>query len=120
MNFLLGITPNDYGTTNLLQNFGLGDVMLFGAQMLLIGMATVFSVLCIIWLCLVIFKYAFQNIGTDKKTSKNEAENISTVEPTESSSFAQEEIVAVIAAAIAAAESENSDMKFRVVSFKRK
>ena len=120
MNFLLAITENDYGTENLLQQFGLGDVLSFGGQMLLIGMATVFAVLCIIWLCLVIFKYAFQNIGNAKKADKIEAETAKTVEIAPIRMTADEEIVAVIAAAIAMAESESSDTKFRVVSFKRK
>ncbi len=120
MNFLLAITENDYGTENLLQSFGFGEVVGFGAQMLLIGMATVFAVLCIIWLCLVIFKYAFQNLGKGKKDRKTEAEVVQPVNVAAPSASADTEIVAVIAAAIAMAESESSDTKFRVVSFRRK
>ena len=120
MNFLLAITENDYGTENLLQKFSLGDILGFGGQMMLIGMATVFSVLCIIWICLVIFKYAFQNLGNLKSKDKNEAEIIKSVDVVPVRVNANDEIVAVIAAAIAMAESESSGMKFRVVSFKRK
>lgn len=121
MNFLLAITENDYGTENLLQNgFSFSDVMGFGGQMLLIGMGTVFAVLCIIWICLVIFKYAFQNLGKPKKQEKNEAEIVRAADIAPIRNSADDEIVAVIAAAIAMAESEDSDMKFRVVSFKRK
>ena len=120
MNFLLAITENDYGTQNLLQSFSVSDVFGFGAQMLLIGMATVFSVLCIIWLCLVIFKLVFQNLESGKKSTKIEAEPTEVVQPSVAYASTDSELVAVIAAAIAMAESENSGMKFRVVSFRRK
>ncbi len=120
MNFLLSITENDYATENLLQSFSLGDVMGFGLQMLLIGMATVFAVLCIIWLFLAVFKLVFHDAANRKKNTKIEAVATETVETAPMSVNDDSEIVAVIAAAIAMAESENTDMKFRVVSFRRK
>ena len=52
--------------------------------------------------------------------SANETEVASPVLPVAATATSDDEIVAVIAAAIAMAESENSGLKFRVVSFKRK
>ena len=120
MNFLLGITESDYATENLLQSFNFGDVLTFGLQMLLIGMATVFAVLCIIWLVLVVFKLVFQGASDRKNKVKTVAETVEAAEVAVAPVSNDAEIVAVIAAAIAMAESENSDAKFRVVSFKRK
>ena len=120
MNFLLGITANDYGTENLLKQFSLGDVISFGGQMLLIGMATVFAVLCIIWLCLTLFKIVFHDLPERKKANKTVAETENAVESETNVSGSDDEIVAVIAAAIAMAESESSGAKFNVVSFRRK
>lgn len=120
MNFLLAITENDYATENLLQSHSFADVLGFGGQMLLIGIGTVFAVLCIIWLCLVLFKIAFHDLPAKKKAIKTEAEVVDDVEYVPAAVSNDDEIVAVIAAAIAMAESESSDAKFRVVSFKRK
>lgn len=120
MNFLLAITKSDYATENLLSNFGIGDVLTFGGQMLLIGMATVFSVLCIIWVCLLLFKLVFHDLPNRKQATKNKAVVTEVVESAPVVAENNDEIVAVIAAAIAMAESESSDTKFRVVSFKRK
>ena len=120
MNFLLSITESDYGTENLIQSFSFGDVLTFGLQMLLIGMATVFAVLCLIWVFLTVFKFVFQSVSNRKKETKIVAEPVAAVESATINTSNDNEIVAVIAAAIAMAESENTDMKFRVVSFKRK
>ncbi len=109
MNFLF--TFPDF--TKPVENFP--DRLIFGGLMLLIGMAVVFAVLIIIWACLAIFKYAFAGKEPKQKKPAPVPAPIKQVyTPTDA------EIVAVIAAAIAAAESENSGMKFRVVSFKRK
>ena len=98
----------------------LGDAFLFGGAILLIGMITVFSILCILWLCLSMFNLIFHKLP-DKRVQKRSA-NVSmapteAVEETHSTDDA--EIIAVIAAAIAAAESEDTGLKFRVVSFRR-
>ena len=101
---------------------GFVDKLAFGGQMVLIGMSVVFSVLILLWLSLYIFKVFFHDIPAKKKSvSLPEA----TTEPQEvkTSTAKQnndEEIISVIAAAIAAAESENQGLKFRVVSFRRK
>lgn len=98
----------------------LGNALAFGGAMLLIGMATVFAVLVLLWVCLVIFKIFFHDIPT-KRASKPKSEPVPVrVAETPAAVSAEGEIVAVIAAAIAMAESESSGMKFRVVSFKRK
>ena len=96
----------------------LGDALLFGGSMLLIGMLTVFSVLVLLWIFLTVFKLVFQDAS---KKAKSVTETPVVVKsPVAAAAPDEGEIVAVIAAAIAMAESENSDMKFRVVSFKRK
>ena len=98
----------------------LGDVLIFGGSILLIGIGTIFAVLCILWLFLVLFKLVFHN-AAKRKESKRGAKAVANVadKTAEASEDNSGEIVAVIAAAIAMAESENSDLKFRVVSFKR-
>ena len=118
MNFLLEITKNDY-SSNLIQSKGFAETLGFGAQMLFLGMATVFAVLAIIWLCLTIFKLAFQEKPKNSKAAVVEAPAAVEVAPVAAANQ-DEEIVAVIAAAIAMAESENAGLKFKVVSFKRK
>ena len=90
----------------------------FGGMMLVLGITTVFSVLIIIWMALILFKIAFHDIPAKKKQEalnsvKEEAPVVEYVDNTD------EEIVAVIAAAIAMAESESDGIKFKVVSFRR-
>ena len=98
-----------------------GEKLIYGGQMLLIGMATIFSVLVLLWLCLVVFKLVFhglpQKSPADKNSAKVETASAAAPAPQQATN---DEIVAVIAAAIAAAESESSGLKFRVVSFRRK
>ena len=101
---------------------GLTEKLVYGGQMLLIGMATVFSVLMLIWGCLSIFKIVFHDMPKAKKASKT-VKDVQTLPPAVASAPSvpsNDEIVAVIAAAIAAAESECSGLKFKVVSFRRK
>ena len=59
--------------------------------------------------------------NSSKSTQNDEivAEDVGTATANTVQSTADEEIVAVIAAAIAMAESENSGLKFKVVSFRR-
>ena len=117
MNFLLDTTV-DYSKPIE----GFGEQFKFGLEMLLLGMAAVFAVLCIIWLSLVIFRMVFHDLP-GRKGNQPKAEAIPTSPAPVVPSFVgsqDEEIVAVIAAAIAMAESENNGMKFRVVSFKKR
>jgi sodium pump decarboxylase gamma subunit len=98
----------------------LGDALLFGGAILLIGMITIFTVLCLLWICLIVFKFVFQGIDNKKGAKNNTNATAGTDESAiNAGSNDDAEIVAVIAAAIAMAESESSDMKFKVVSFKR-
>lgn len=95
------------------------DALGYGGQMFLIGIITVFAVLGVIFLCLLIFKYAFAKVGG--KETKSESKPIIPVASAPVSATLNGEIVAVIAAAIARAEEECGDgTKFRVVSFRRK
>ena len=103
-------------------NFEIGQLfnaLLFGGAILLIGMVAVFSVLCILWLFLVVFKLVFHDLP-EKKRKKLVSEVIVTAnENVVENKNNDEEIIAVISAAIAMAESDDSGMKFKVVSFKR-
>ena len=94
------------------------DKLLYGGQMLLIGLGMVFAVLIILMLTVLTFKNIFGKMtsGEVNNTLKAEAPIIQTTRANADS----DEIVAVIAAAIAMAESENNGLTFRVVSFKRK
>lgn len=97
-----------------------GEAAGFGGAMVLIGMATVFAVLCALWGCLVLFKLFFHDLP--EKRAKAATVEVAAKEvdiPTAPVSNNDEEIIAVIAAAIAMAESESQGLKFRVVSFKK-
>ena len=119
MNTLLSIAENDYAYNLFDKGYNHGEVALFGLQILGIGMLTVFAVLSLIWVALLIFEKVFTRLPKEEKKEPSTP----VVPVTEAASVENgndEEIVAVIACAIAMAESENSGMKFRVVSFKRK
>ena len=100
----------------------LGEAFGFGGLMLLIGMATIFSVLCILWFCLVLFKLAFHDLPEKRKNAAPVKKEAPAPAPVVEATPVQDggEIIAAIAAAIAMAESESSGLKFRVVSFRRK
>ena len=88
-----------------------------GTQVLILGMLMVFSVLGIIFLALTVFKLFTGGLSSHSDNRKKEAAPVA--EPTAPAAANDGEIVAVIAAAIAAAESETPEAKFRVVSFRR-
>ena len=119
MNFLLEVGKSDYGD-KIIETLGPTETLLFGGRMLLLGMLTVFSVLIIIWIALALFKVFFHDIPSKRRTTAatTPATEIAPVAP--STATADEEIIAVIAAAIATAEAEAGGAKFRVVSFRRK
>lgn len=95
-----------------------GEKLSFGGSTVLLGMGSVFAVLGIIFAVLMIFKYVFTNLEAKKKPAKEEPVAVITPAPVYTD---DSEIIAVIAAAIAMAESESEDnIKFRVVSFRRK
>ena len=98
----------------------IGDALIFGLSILAIGMLTIFAVLCLLWLFLYLFRLVFHDLPSKKAAKKSSVTTVSTVEKTvETSKTDDGEIIAVIAAAIAMAESENSGMKFKVVSFRK-
>lgn len=115
MNFFLNVSPENYND-NILELLGPFQTFSFGTQILLLGIAAVFAVLGIIFALLTIFKKVFSNVSTDNKEHTVKEEPVYT----EVSAPNEQEIVAVIAAAIAMAESETDNVKFRVVSFRRK
>ena len=120
MNFLLAIDKGDYSDA-IIETKGLVETVLFGGKMLLIGMLAVFSVLCLIWVALSLFKLFFCNLDSKKRTSTINTDVETASLPVETVTCGDdEEIIAVIAAAIAAAECEAPGLKFRVVSFNRK
>lgn len=97
---------------------GFSEKLSFGGMMVLVGVLAVFSVLAIIWLALVIFKAVFNSISTKKENAATKTEVVVPEAPA-TVADPDEEIVAVIAAAIAMAESESDGIKFKVVSFRR-
>ena len=117
MNFMLDI--NSIDKAKPIENFG--DKFLYGGQMLLIGMLTVFSVLIILWIALTLFKLFFHDLPSrQKNVPKEEKADVAPVQQV-SEANENEELIAVIAAAIAMAENEcGGNKQFRVVSFKRK
>ncbi len=110
---LLQVSPNEPITE-------MSEILAYGTKMLLVGMGIVFAVLALLCVILLIFKSVFGAIGSKAEekpvTKKAEAPAPVSVPVIETE---DEEIVAVIAAAIAAASSEFPNKKFRVVSFKR-
>lgn len=98
---------------------GVGNILSYGGQMMLIGMLTVFSALTIIWIALTVFKYIFEK-SNKKEVAARPSEKTDVTPSVGVQSVEDAELVAVIAAAIAAAESESNGAKFRVVSFRRK
>lgn len=97
---------------------GVSDMFQYGATMLLLGMLTVFSVLATIWLSLLVFKFVFHDLPEKKKAAPVQ-DSAPVVQYESATASDDEEIVAVIAAAIAMAESESNGIKFKVVSFRR-
>lgn len=117
MNFLLDVNFNQ----SIYESANAGEALIFGLQVVLIGMLAIFAVLALIWGCLAIFKLVLHDLPA-KRGSEAPVKEVAAIEEKvqEVVHAADDEIVAVIAAAIAAAESEASGLKYRVVSFRRK
>ena len=100
----------------------LSQRFLTGSKVLLIGMCTVFAVLSIIWFCLYLIRLLLGRITPSVKKTAAPAPT-TTPAPVASVAVApvsaEGELIAVIAAAIAAAEAESGKTGFRVVSFHR-
>ena len=97
-----------------------GDKFAFGGQMLLIGMSVVFSVLVILWGALELFHLIVAKVtnAAEKKKAAPE-EDLPAPTVTAPTDADDDELIAVLAAAIAAAETEAPGKSFRVVSFRR-
>ena len=107
----------DYGNFDISQ---IGSALLYGISVLLIGMITIFAVLCILWLFLIGFKLLFHDLPKKKSAKKKATPVVNLVErKTESSESLDGELIAVITAAVAMAEKDHTGMKFKVVSFRR-
>ena len=103
----------------------------YAGQMTLLGMVMVFSVLAILWIILSLFKVFFAK--TDEtaipKAKKAEpeaksAESAPVVAPAPAAQHTDEELVAILTAAVAAyieseGQTESYSCGFRVVSFRR-
>ena len=117
---MFGVNLNEQLVNIVEFNFSKIDKALaFGGTMVLIGMATIFAVLIILWISLILFKFFFHDLPNRRAASSKPKEALPVAE-TAVYDGTDEEIVAVIAAAIAMAESESDGIKFRVVSFRRK
>ena len=101
---------------NALLNITVDLDLVLGLQVLAIGMLAIFSVLVIILIGLIFFKFIFNKKNSPIDTANS---NESTTVVNSAALNQNDEIVAAICAAIAMAESENGNAKFRVVSFKR-
>ncbi len=103
---------------------GVAEKLAYGGKMMIVGMGVIFSVLILLWFALALFNLVFSRVSKEAKPApapKQEAAPIVESAPVPSvASNEQDEIIAVIAAAIAAVSAENPSAKFRVVSFKRK
>lgn len=122
MNFLLSVDKSDYGDS-IINTKGFLETLGFGAKMLLIGMVTVFAVLALLYLLLTLFRLVSESASSPHKRVSEDAPVLQPVTPVPQAAVStadDAELVAVLAAAIAAAEGENAGAKFRVVSFRRK
>lgn len=113
-------------TTVINENSTLGDRLGLGFQTLLQGMLTIFAILFIIYIFILILGKAMTAAKKGKKSKKSKKNEVVATEkasePTANtgspvSANNDEELVAVIAAAISAYTKEPAT-KFRVVSFK--
>lgn len=103
----------------------IGEALAGGFPVFLVGILTVFAVLAIIWGVLEIFHYLACTLPSKRQEKReNKTTEETPIVPAEdtipSDNATDEEIVAVIAAAIAAAQAESPSGQFRVVSFRKK
>lgn len=107
----------------------IGDKFFLGGSVLLRGICTVFAVLCIIWLFLVIVRFFLYDLPRrrEEEAAQPQAEAAQSAAPQTAApavpavpaGASEDELIAVITAAIAAATAEQGGGKFRVVSFHR-
>ena len=100
-----------------------GENLALGGRVVLIGMGTVFAVLILLWLCLELLHFLL-NLRKEKPAdTENKAVTLPAPEakavPVVTASDDEDEIAAVIAAAVYAAQADAPHSTFRAVSFKR-
>lgn len=112
-------------------DMNIGERLAYGAQVFVVGILTVFSALAILWGVMILFKIFMYDLP-QKKAKKKAEEALAAVPvdepvasaPTTNTNTASEdnndELIAVICAAISAYTAESgSALPFRVVSYKR-
>lgn len=122
--FRMFLTVTDY--TQPIDGFL--DKLSFGGMMLLRGLLTVFGVLLILWGSIELFHYICARLTRDNKVApapsaaaptKPAVATPASAPAAPAAAADQTELIAVITAAIAAAQGDDSCGGFRVVSFKR-
>ncbi len=97
----------------------LNERLALGLEVTLLGLGTVFSVLIILWAVLSVFRLVFYKPGESKKsTNPIKADAVAVPVVSEAPKNNDEELVAVITAAISVMI-DKPQTSFRVVSFKR-
>lgn len=118
-------------TTKFVDNYGndmLARFVQAGIPTAVLGIATVFVVLALVWGCLEVFKYVFYTLPESKKKAASNVEAVTPAEVVETVEESSDdgEIVAAIIAAITAFRAEESGEGgkksggFRVVSFRKR
>ncbi len=98
----------------------IGEVFREGGQTFILGMLTVFLSLTLLWGILELFHFLCFTLPQKLKTVKVPEAPLPEESQAVDQSTDDTELVAVIAAAIAAAQEDNPGGEFRVVSFRRK
>ena len=98
----------------------IGEVFREGGQTFILGMLTVFLSLSLLWGILELFHLLCFTLPQKRKAAKVPEAPLPTETATVEQPTDDTELVAVIAAAIAAAQADNPSGEFRVVSFRRK
>ena len=68
----------------------LGDALIFGGAVLLIGMATIFVILCLLWLCLILFKVFFHDLPEKRAKKRTNLAAMAVAESEEETSEADD------------------------------
>ncbi len=89
-----------------------------GSNVFLQGMLTVFAVLCIIWFCMVVTRFFIHDLPERRKKAAEAAVSATASDVEASPTTDDGELIAVIAAAVAAYRAEDEG-GFRVVAFHR-
>lgn len=125
---LLSVIQEGSGTVEETVQSGIASIDLstvegklnMGLQVVVLGMLVVFAVLAILWFALVLFKFFCYDLPQKRKKQEElPIEQAVTEVPVPIVQNNDEEIIAAIAAAIAAAEAEEPRTRFRVVAFRR-